>query len=274
MHLSVSQIAWESGKDPAFFDLLAGADFTRVDIAPTKIWPDWTISSPSPSDYKSTLAARGMACSGMQSIFFGCKGLNVFGDDVSWKALCAHFGVVSKMAGELGVKAVVFGAPGNRDPGENAADIMPRALDRFGKLGDLAQAEGTCLCLEPVPADLGSRFLRTTKETADFARRLNHPAVKMNLDTAVLVAEGWNAAETRAAVMQNIDVIGHVHASEPQLGPFAAPQGMHTDVARALRDSGYKGGVAIEMRAVANADQSRANLIEALDFVASAYRLH
>ncbi len=274
MHLSVSQIAWESGKDPAFFDLLSSADFTRVDIAPTKIWPDWTISGPSPSEYKATLAARGMACSGMQSIFFGCKGLNVFGDDASWKALCAHFRVVSKMAGELGVKAVVFGAPVNRDPGDNADDIMPRALERFGKLGDLAQAEGTCLCLEPVPADLGSRFLRTTKETADFVRQLNHVGVKMNLDTAVLVAEGWNAAETRAAVTQNIDVIGHVHASEPQLGPFTAPQGLHKDVAQALRDSGYKGDVAIEMRAAATADQSRANLIEALRFVAGAYRLH
>ncbi|MBY0510659.1 MAG: sugar phosphate isomerase/epimerase [Rhodospirillaceae bacterium] len=275
MQLSVSQIAWDSGRDPAFFGLLAAADFHGIDIAPTKIWSDWVVSDASLTDYKHTLGAHGMTGVGMQSIFFGTKGLNVFGDDASWQAVSRHFTLVCRIAGELGVKAVVFGAPANRDPGErSASEINPLAQERFAHMGDVAKREGTCLCLEPVPADLGSKFLRTTTETAAFVRALAHPAVKMNLDTAVLVAEGCDAAGTRAAVLENLDVIGHVHASEPQLGPFAAPRGLHNHVARALHDGGYTGGVAIEMRADADIVRSRANLIEALAFVGRVYRVH
>jgi D-psicose/D-tagatose/L-ribulose 3-epimerase len=272
MQLSVSQIAWESGQDPVFLDLLESAGFHHVDIAPTKIWPDWSYTQPSPQEFRTILAGRKAACSGMQSLFFGTKGLNVFGDDTAWKGLAAHFEGICTAAGELGVKAVVFGAPANRDPGENAGDIMPKAFDRFGALGDIAAKAGTCLCLEPVPADLGSRFLRTTGETAAFARKLAHPAVKMNLDTAVLAAEGCDAAQVRAAVLENMDVIGHVHASEPQLGSFHHPVSRHADMGAALREANYTGGMAIEMRAGATPEQSRANLIEALAFVAGAYR--
>ena len=130
MKFSVSQIAWESGKDPAFLDLLAVAGFHHVDIAPTKIWPDWKIANPSPAAFRQALANRGMACAGMQSIFFGSKGLNVFGDDTSWDALARHFAQVCAVAGELGVAAVVFGAPANRDPGEWRGDVPAMALDR------------------------------------------------------------------------------------------------------------------------------------------------
>ncbi len=41
--------------------------------------------------------------------------------------------------------------------------------------------------------------------------------------------------------------LGHFHAAEPQLAPFADPLPSHAGAAAALREAGYGGWVAIEM---------------------------
>jgi D-psicose/D-tagatose/L-ribulose 3-epimerase len=252
-------------------ELLSEARFRCIDIAPTKIWPNWIFDSPAPTEYKRWLSDYGFACAGMQSIFFGTQSLNVFGDTESWLALRQHFERVCRMASELEVGAVVFGAPANRDPGGGVVNSWEQALNRFGVLGDLANANVTKLCIEPVPSHLGGRFLSTTVDTMQFVKELAHPAVKVNLDTAVLTSEGCIGDEAREVVVRNIDLIGHVHVSEPDLGGFDSPQGAHREIAEALRACQYNGGVAIEMRAHADSACARANLAAALAFVSNVY---
>ncbi len=273
MRLSVSQIAWDRGGDPQFLGMLREHGFEHIDVAPTTVWPDWVFRSPSPAEFRQSVVSFGLEPWGMQSIFFGRSDINVFGNDSSWKGLQEHFRRVCDLAAILGVRTIVFGAPANRDAGRvDVGSREPMAAERFQLLGDIAQESGAVLCLEPVPATAGGTFLRTTAECAGFVRRLRHPALMLNLDTAALSAEAVTASDAAALVAEYADVTGHVHASEPGLGSFGTPLALHGDVAGALLRTEYKGAVAIEMRATRNADRSRENLLQALRFVARVYR--
>ena len=120
--------------------------------------------------------------------------------------------------------------------------------------------------MEPVPAAIGGKFLRSTAETTAFLRQVDHPAIRLNLDTAVLLHE---AADIPHTIDDCADLIGHVHASEPALGNFEQPMVDHQSVRDALRGIGYTGAVAIEM--AAKPAQEASNLARALDYVGSIY---
>lgn len=268
MRLSVSNIAWDRGDDPAFLALVSGAGFHHVDVAPTKIWPDWMPPPGATERFAAELAQSGLSACGMQSIFFGTANLNIFAaDEAEWQRCRSHLRRVAGIARAIGATRVVFGAPGNRDPGSMApGPVTEMACARLRELGADFLAADAVLCMEPVPADAGGRFLRTTTETAAMVRMVDHPGIGLNLDSAFLTGEG---ADIPRVIESCADVIAHAHASEPGLGNFAAPAVDHRAVAAALRAIGYAGCVAIEMRAVSGQEES--NLRRALAVVGDAY---
>lgn len=75
-------------------------------------------------------------------------------------------------------------------------------------------------------------------------RAVAHPAIRLHLDSGTIAVNGEDPA---AAVAQNADIIGHVHASEPDLVPLGDGGAPHAAVARALRASLPGSIVSIEM---------------------------
>lgn len=267
MHLSVSNIAWHRGDDASFLSILREFGFTGVDIAPTKVWPDWNSSVDDWAAFAKLLDGFGLSAIGMQSIFFGTQGLNVFAAADLWSETKRHLRRVARLARGIGATRVVFGAPANRDPGEippeRAYDI---ALRRLRRLASIFDEQAAVLCMEPVPAEVGGKFLRTTLETAEFVRAVGHRGIALNLDAAFLTAESVPVGDTIQACA---DVIAHVHASEPGLSDFAQPRSAHAEIASALRAVGYRGAVAIEMRGVAGMEEP--NLRAAMSVVRQCY---
>lgn len=267
MQLSVSNIAWAQGDDPALLNLLRENRYAGLDVAPTKIWPDWQATADATARFSQQVAAAGLRTIGMQSIFFGTTGLNVFADGELWLATKRHLRRVAAIARDIGATRIVFGAPANRDPGNlPAAAATEIAVRRLRRLGGIFAEAGTRLCLEPVPADAGGRFLLTTLETAAFVRQVDHPGVCLNLDAAFLMGEGEQIERT---IQSCADVIGHAHASEPALGTFVPSRVDHRAIGAALRKIGYADAVAIEMRAVAGAEDR--NLRDAMKVVSACY---
>ena len=126
---------------------------------------------------------------------------------------------------------------------------MDVAVHFFQRLGDVAQSYGVVICLEPNPTCYGANFMTTSAETVQVVRQIAHPAIRMQLDTGALTING----EDPGAVLQDCaPLIGHVHASEPDLLPLGDGGTDHAKVVAALRQHLPNHVVSIEMLATKN----------------------
>lgn len=266
--LTVSNIAWPDGGDPNFLQLIANASFDGIDIAPTKIWPNWKIPTHGCRDFRKLLESYGLQAVGMQSLFYGAGPLNLFcREQQDWQIFLNHFDRLIDIANATGIKKLIFGAPTNRDPLDlDDQEIKELALNRLSKIGDAMLNAGLVLCIEPVPKSMGGKFLCTTEDTVKFLAEINHGGVKLNLDAAVLLHDGVDIPLT---IKRYAQLISHVHSSEPGLGNFTDPKADHIAIASALREINYSGAVAIEMNSVP--EYAHTNLLQALRFVKSVY---
>ncbi|MFD1693389.1 sugar phosphate isomerase/epimerase family protein [Azotobacter chroococcum] len=73
------------------------------------------------------------------------------------------------------------------------------------------------ICLEPNPSCYGANFMTTSVETARVVREVAHPFIGMQLDTGAL---SINGEDPEAVLRDSSSLIGHIHASEPDLLPL------------------------------------------------------
>jgi sugar phosphate isomerase/epimerase len=245
--LSVSNIAWDAADEAAVLARLHALGVAGVEVAPTKLWPDWRGASPeSARAFARSLRERGFVVPALQSILFGYPQLQVFGDAASRAALLDHLERVAALAQAFGARVLVFGSPKNRDPGELAPELaFERAAELFHAAGQRCERWGTSLCLEPNPPQYACRFMTSFRDVARMVEHVGHPAVRIHLDVACMELAGDDAALAIAACAGRI---AHFHVTEPDLGDFVAPRMPHAAIGRALRATGYEGFVSIEMR--------------------------
>lgn len=248
MRLAISNIAWDVAEDGVVAQLLQRCAVDAIDIAPGKYFP-----RPAEATRRDILkvrqwwAERGIEITGMQALLSGTNGFNVFAAGESQQGLLAHLGAVCRIGGVLGATRLVFGSPKNRDRGGLSDDeALEKARMFFRWLGDLAAAQGVLICLEPNPPCYGSNFMTTSAETARVVQAVAHPAIRMQLDTGAMAI---NAEDPMGVLSSCAGVIGHIHASEPNLVPLGEGGARHGEVFRAL--SRYLAGalVSIEMTA-------------------------
>lgn len=233
MRLAISNIAWDAAEDEAVAALLQRFAVDAIDIAPSKYFPEPAkATNEDIAAVKDWWAQRGIEITGMQALLFGTTGLNVFGSSESQAALLAHLTEVCRIGAGLGARRLVFGSPKNRDRGGlNDQETSDIAVSFFRQLGDIASTWGVTICLEPNPTCYGANFMTTSAETALVVKTVAHPAIRMQLDTGALTING----EDPMAVLQDCAaLIGHVHASEPDLLPLGDGGTEHGQVMAAL----------------------------------------
>jgi sugar phosphate isomerase/epimerase len=270
MRLAISNIAWDISEDEAVVTLLQRYAVDAIDIAPGKYFPEPALASEAGiAKVKAWWAERGIEVTGMQSLLFGTQGLNVFGNTESQAALLAHMAAVCRIGAGLGATRLVFGSPKNRDrSGLNDKEALDIAIAFFRKLGEIALSCGVIICLEPNPTCYGANFMTTTVETAEVVKLVAHPAIQMQLDTGALTI---NQESAEAVLQQCAAIIGHVHASEPNLVPLGDGGTDHGTVAVGLMRYLPSHVVSIEM--VATKDESHVISIErALKVATQHYR--
>jgi D-psicose/D-tagatose/L-ribulose 3-epimerase len=105
------------------------------------------------------------------------------------------------------------------------------------------------ICLESNPICYGANFMTNSPETAQVVEQIAHPAIRMQLDTGALTING----EDPATVLEDYaPLIGHVHASEPDLLPLGDGGTDHGKVFAALQQHLPNHIVSIEMLATKN----------------------
>lgn len=213
--LSISNIAWDVKDDLKVAKILNMHDVKYIDIAPSKYFQNFKEATISEiQKVKDRWNKCGISIYGMQSLMFGTKDLNLFGDNLVQSIMLDHLSSVCRIGELLDARYLVFGSPKNRDCSIVDEDKRESiALDFFFRLGELAKHYNVIVCLEPNPKLYGANFLTTTKETFDFVCKLNHPNIRMQLDTGTMLVNNEDAT----IVNQVQSMIGHVHLSQKHL---------------------------------------------------------
>jgi sugar phosphate isomerase/epimerase len=248
MRLAISNIAWDPPEDEAVAELLRTSGVDAIDVVPGKYFENPSAATDSEiGEVKDWWASRGIEILGMQALLFGTSGLNVFGDERSREGMIERLDAVCRIGGRLGARLLVFGSPRNRDrTGLDDTAAMAIAVPFFRRLGDIAQAHGVVVCLEPAPARYAGNFMVTSAETGRVVEETDHPAIRLQFDTGALAING----EDPERVLRDYShVVGHVHASEPGLVPLGDGGADHGASARALLRHLPDRPVSIEMLA-------------------------
>ncbi len=247
MRLSVSNIAWNKEEDESVFDLLQHHNADGVEVAPTRLWPNWAgMTHQSATAVRALYADLGFAIPALQAILFDRPELKVFGNASEQDALLEHIDNVATIGALLGARALVFGSPRNRDPGERtAAQAHSEAVEFFFRAAERCHAQGVQLCLEPNPKVYDCRFMTHWQEVRAVVDDVGHAGLGIHLDTACIMLEGDNVIE---AINDCAGRIAHFHISEPELADFSDPKIDHASIGHALRQINYDGWLSIEMR--------------------------
>ncbi len=226
MRIGISNLAWETEFDDQISRLLNEYDINAIDIAPMKYFgsPENTTKE-EVKDVWKWWNSRGIEITGMQGLLFGLSHLNLFNNDETRRKLISHFVSIFEIAETLGARALVFGSPKNRNRLDLTDDqVLSVAISFFEELGELARNRGLIICLEPNPIEYGANFMVTNRETASVVRAIDHPAVRMQYDTGAAQITG-ETSELEFA--ETVDLIGHIHISEPGIAPIGTGETNH-----------------------------------------------
>ncbi len=268
MKLTISNIAWTASQENEIFSLLPLYGVTAVEVAPTRIWPEWNYDARAVVAYRNFLQEHGLVCSSLQAILYQQPQLKVFGTATERAELIVHLKRVANLAADLGARAMVFGAPKNRDRGDlDEQTAMAQAAELFAIAGEYCHQQQVCLCLEPNPVNYGCNFITNSQSGAELVRLVNSPGFRLHLDAAGMHLAGEDVS---SAIPAAADVLEHIHISEPNLGTFSQPQVNHPHIATALRTIGWERWISIEMRAT---EQPVESVKEALRVVKAIYEV-
>jgi len=255
VRLSVSNLAWSREHDREIARLLRALDMDAIDVAPGRYFADPAAVAHGEADaVRAFWADSGVEIVGLQALFFGTEGLNLFGPEAVQRRMLEHLRAVCRLGARLGARCLVFGSPRNRDAGDLGPEAaLERSLSFFDRLGAIAEDAGVAVCLEPNPARYGCNFMVTTEAAAAVVRAVGRPGIRLQFDTGTWTANGEDAA---SAARLHAPLVGHVHVSEPGLAPVGTGGADHYVYAALLREWLPAHVVTIEM--LPGADQVEA----------------
>lgn len=244
--LSVSNLAWP-GRDLApAMELARALGFGGIEIAPHSIFGRWDVADADVKALGATLEKAGLACPALQGIMFDVPGAALFESGETRLALASHLKRVARMAGMLGARACVFGAPRQRDPGGLPPPVaLEIAADFLRSIGPAFEDQGGVLAIEANARAYGCRFVTTTAEAIALVETVATPGIGLQIDTGTMVLESEDPEILRRAAPLAV----HAHVSEPGLVPLGSAAVDHRALGMALKAGGYRGWLSVEMLA-------------------------
>ncbi len=240
-----SNIAWPGDALEEALAMLARIGCASVEIAPFNVFGRWDDIADDARRLRDTIERHGLVCSALQGILYGMPDVELFASETSRSRLQRHLESVAVLAGVLGAKACVFGAPKQRDPaGMPMSKAWSIAVAALRQVGPAFAAQGSALAFEANARHYGCRFVTTTAEAAALVAEVGTPGIGLQIDTGTLFLE----AEPPGVLAVAAPLAVHAHVSEPDLQVPGAID--HSGIAAALGDSGYAGSLSVEMKRV------------------------
>lgn len=269
MNLSISNIAWNIEEDSEIKLLLTNLGIKAIEIAPTKIW-DQPLNYTEIDVEKAKLgwASQGIRLVAMQSLLFGQNHMNLFSSHESRREMIEYLTGIMSLAGQLGIKSLVFGSPKNRLAGSlSMKEQFEIAVPFFYELGSIAKREKVVLCIEPNPKQYGCDFVTNSEEGITLVREVAHSNFQLHLDAGALCL---NDEDISSAIEKGMPYLNHFHISEPYLNLIGSEHTPHKEIATVLKSEGYSNWVSIEMKNNLSSNNIE-NVEKALDYAMEIY---
>ncbi|OLP44886.1 sugar phosphate isomerase/epimerase family protein [Rhizobium oryziradicis] len=265
--ISISNLAFQSADLNKVLSSLSRAGASGIEVAPTKI-AEWdSLTNSSLREYRSLLADHNLSVSSLQAILYGMPNVELLREVGQFENLCIHMKRIGETANVLGAEVAVLGAPKQRSRGDlTEAEAFKLGVDRLRLLADIAHEHGIVIGLEPVPEVYGCDFLTNWEQVNDMIQQVDHPGLRVHLDTACVMLGGGNITE---AIHATSTRLVHFHISEPKLQSFKSPIAEHTEASEALIEIKYDGWLVIEMLAHDELDDQAS--IDAVMFAKATY---
>lgn len=214
MKLAISNIAWDKENNEQVYKLMQKYWFTWLEIAPTKIFDDFTKTTKEEKEsFVNNLKKYNIKVVAMQSLLFWKPELKLF--EENWRKLLFDYLVkLIDFWSEIWVKSFIFGSPKNRIyetiTKNKAIEI---ATEFFKKIWDYANSKWVYICIEPNPEIYWWNFMCKTRETLDFVKNINNYWIKLHLDLWTIIINN----EDLNIIKEAKSYITHFHISEPHL---------------------------------------------------------
>lgn len=241
MKLSVSNIGWNSDNNVEILEYLNEKEFNAIEIAPTILIKE----NPYDKIEEAKIIVNeikekyGLGISSMQSIWYGKQG-NIFNKEDA-KEFIKYTKKAIDFASAINCKNLVFGCPKNRNIPEDK--IEDDIIYFFKELGDYAKEKGTTLSIEPNPTIYGTNFINYTEQAFEFVKKINSEGIKVNVDFGTIIENNEDLND----IFDNIDLVNHIHISEPNLVKIIERKG-HIDLFEFLKNKDYNKYISIEMK--------------------------
>jgi sugar phosphate isomerase/epimerase len=226
---------------------VAEAGYTGLEIAPFTLAPLITqVSREQRRLLRSQAEEQGLTILGLHWLLAKTDGLQLTSASEAVRIRTADYLTeLARCCRDLGGAIMVFGSPAQRriPAGATREETADYAIDTLRRALPAIADCGVKLCLEPLTAR-ETDFLNTAAEAVELMDRLDHPNVLLHLDVKAMAAESQPTPEL---IRRYAPRTGHFHANDPnKRGPgFGATD--FVPIFRALRESGYRGWVSVEV---------------------------
>lgn len=241
MNLSISNIGWSKEEDIIIYDIMKKYNFSGIEIAPTRIFPENPYENLSNAKdwIKFIRDNYGFVISSMQSIWYG-KTEKLFGSEEERKILLNYTKKAIDFAQVIGCKNIVFGCPKNRNRPKDIPDDI--AVSFFKQIGEYALQHNTVVALEANPYIYGTNYINDTMSAFRLAENISSKGFLVNLDIGTMICNDENAS----LIYGKVDLINHVHISEPKLA-LILKRNIHKEIIEILKNEKYDKFISIEM---------------------------
>jgi len=245
--ISVSNIAWENKELEEHLSLLKELGCDGVEIAPSCIWAEPVDTSHKDiTELKKLISSYGLEIPAFHALLFTRPDLYLFGERTARDQAIEYLKKMIRLAGDLSVKALVFGSPKSRDIRNKSFDECYKiAVDVFAQLADQASEHDTCLCIEPLSKDT-SNFINTSDQGNRLVEDVGRNGFGLHLDSSAMAAgdEDFEGVFSRLG-----GTLRHFHVNDHKLTPPGSSGSIdHSRIGSALSKSDYRGFISVEMR--------------------------
>ena len=239
MKLSISNLAWQKEEDEEMYKICKCMGYDGIEIAPSRIFGENPYQNLDKVDnYRSFLKEKyKLNVSSIQSIWYGKQGF-LFQND--YEMFIDYTKKIIEFAKVIGATNIVLGCPKNRKVFH--IEDYQRGIDFFKRMAEYAEKNNTIFSIEANPAIYDTNYINYTLEAMAIVKYIGSEYLKINLDIGTMIYNG----EDIQMIQDHINLINHVHISEPQLRLIERRE-LHRQLLYILKHKDYKNYVSIEM---------------------------